>query len=127
MTRVGLLAVALLCGVVRVGANPVSERGEQIYRDICQGCHMPDGRGARGAGTYPALAQNARLASWQYAAITVLNGRNAMPAFAPMLTDTEVADVVNYLRLQFGNRYRGRVNGAEVASLPHPRGPAARE
>jgi mono/diheme cytochrome c family protein len=76
---------------------------------------------------YPALAQNARLASWQYAAITVLNGRNAMPSFAPMLTDAEVADVVNYLRVQFGNHYRERVSGAQVASLPHPRGAAARE
>jgi mono/diheme cytochrome c family protein len=127
VTRAGVLAVGLLFSVGEVGANPPAGRGEQIYHDICQGCHMPDGRGARGAGMYPALAQNARLASWQYAAITVLNGRNAMPSFAPMLTDAEVADVVNYLRVQFGNHYRERVSGAQVASLPHPRGAAARE
>jgi mono/diheme cytochrome c family protein len=125
MTKAGVLAIALLCSVSRVGANPEAEPGEQIYRNVCQGCHMPDGRGARGAGTYPALVQNARLASWQYAAITVLNGRNAMPSFAPMLSDTEVADVVNYLRVHFGNHYRKRVSGAEVAPLPHTRGPAA--
>ena len=32
--------------------------GEAIYRAICQGCHMPGGQGAIGAGAYPALAAN---------------------------------------------------------------------
>ena len=35
--------------------------GETLYRSICAGCHMPDGRGATGAGAYPALGRNAKL------------------------------------------------------------------
>ena len=31
--------------------------GEAIYRSVCAGCHMPDGRGASGAGTYPSPGQ----------------------------------------------------------------------
>ena len=30
--------------------------GAQIYSQICQGCHMPAGEGAVGAGHYPKLA-----------------------------------------------------------------------
>jgi mono/diheme cytochrome c family protein len=30
--------------------------GEAIYKGVCQGCHMPDAKGAVGAGAYPALA-----------------------------------------------------------------------
>src|ERR1700694_196956 len=56
--------------------------GEDIYSRICQGCHMPHGEGAIGAGHYPKLAANVTLASWQYVALTVLGGRNGMPAFS---------------------------------------------
>ena len=32
--------------------------GEDVYRALCQGCHMADRQGASGAGSYPALAGN---------------------------------------------------------------------
>ncbi|MEW9623409.1 c-type cytochrome [Rhodanobacter geophilus] len=35
--------------------------GQQIFEHICQACHMPDARGASGAGRFPALAGDARL------------------------------------------------------------------
>ncbi|HEY4294406.1 cytochrome c [Luteibacter sp.] len=79
--------------------------GEQIYTHICQGCHMPDARGAAGAGRYPALAGDGKLASAAYPAAMVMNGRGNMPAFGPTLTDAQVADVVNYVRTHFGNTY----------------------
>ena len=31
--------------------------GEELFTNVCQGCHMPDGKGAAGAGTYPSLAR----------------------------------------------------------------------
>ena len=55
--------------------------GEQIYDHICQGCHMPGGQGAVGAGFYPKLAANKKLVSWAFVALTVLDGRNGMPPF----------------------------------------------
>ncbi|HEY4973054.1 MAG TPA: cytochrome c [Steroidobacteraceae bacterium] len=105
--------------------------GEDIYNRICQGCHMPNGAGAIGAGHYPKLAASTPLASWQYVALTVLAGRNGMPAFsAPAnilwdgptvhLSDAQVADVVNYVRSHFGNAYKDRVSASQVAKLPHP-------
>src|SRR5258708_30270611 len=55
--------------------------GEQIYAHICQGCHMPGGQGAAGAGAYPKLAANKNFVSWRFVALTVLDGRNGMPPF----------------------------------------------
>ena len=105
--------------------------GEQIYNHICTGCHMAGGQGAVGAGFYPKLAGDPKLASWEYAAITVLNGRNGMPPFglpkeaaaqtrAIQLSDAQVADVVNYVRTHFDNKYKSHVTEKQVQALPHP-------
>lgn len=102
--------------------------GEAIYGQICQGCHMSGGRGAVGAGRYPAFAANPNLASSRYMAATILAGRRNMPAFARprrnefyfgavWLTDTQVANVINYIRGNFGNAYRDPITAAEVAAL----------
>src|SRR5690606_35679373 len=56
--------------------------GAEVYAQICQGCHMPIAQGAQGAGNYPAFANNPAMASSHYLAITILNGRRNMPAFA---------------------------------------------
>ncbi|HTW75145.1 MAG TPA: cytochrome c [Steroidobacteraceae bacterium] len=112
--------------------------GAVIYSHICQGCHMPEGQGAVGAGYYPKLAGDRALASWQYPALIVLGGRNGMPPFGlpadqvqqtrtVHLSDAQIAEVVNYVRTHFGNHYRDRVSARQIAGLPHPRyaGPAA--
>jgi len=102
--------------------------GAQIYAHICQSCHMPQGQGAEGAGRYPALAHDPALASWQYMALTVLKGRRNMPAFSAkhavaaffvpvMLTDAQVAAVINYVRTHFGNHYQDLATAAEVHAL----------
>jgi mono/diheme cytochrome c family protein len=105
--------------------------GAGIYSHICQGCHMPGAQGAVGAGHYPKLAGDPALVSWQYVALTVLNGRKGMPAFglpadevlktrSVHLSDAQVADIVNYVRSNFGNRYRDGITAKQVAALPHP-------
>ncbi|PWW49110.1 c-type cytochrome [Melaminivora alkalimesophila] len=87
----------------------VQQGGERLYRSICQGCHMPEGQGAKGAGFYPALAQNARLAAGPYPVYVVLQGLHGMPPFGERLDDQQVADVVNYIRTHFGNDYRDAI------------------
>jgi mono/diheme cytochrome c family protein len=102
--------------------------GEAVYSQICQGCHMPEGRGAVGAGYYPAFAGNPTLASTRYMAATILNGRRNMPSFEQhannefffpptWLTDTQIANVVNYIRSHFGNHYTDEISVADVAAL----------
>ena len=110
------LALSFPPGQVPLGKFEV-QGGENLYRAICQACHMPDARGAQGAGAYPALAANPRLATGAYPAARVLVGRGAMPALANSLTDEQVADVVNYVRSHFDNRYDDNVTPADVARL----------
>ena len=79
--------------------------GAGLFQAICQGCHMPDAQGAAGAGAYPALAHNAKLAAAGYPLVTVLKGRKAMPPLGSYLSDAQVTAVVTYVRTHFGNDY----------------------
>ena len=137
-------AALLLSGLLCIGAahaqssdNALYTRatlhnanGEAIFKNICQGCHMPDAKGATGAGTYPALTGNPRLASAPYMAATILFGRHDMPSFETKLTpsrgfddaklsDAQIADVINYIRTHFGNHYTDSISAAEVSAM-HP-------
>ena len=125
-------ALADSAGSAAGAARSASDRsGAEIYSHICQGCHQPEAQGAVGAGRYPALAGDPALVSWEYAAVTVLLGRHAMPALGRPtdptfvfgevhLSDAEIAAVVNYVRSHFGNHYRDRTTAEKIAALPHP-------
>jgi mono/diheme cytochrome c family protein len=90
------------------------QSGEQLFANVCQGCHMPDGKGAAGAGVYPSLAANKNLEAGGYPVYIVVRGQRAMPAFAAMMSDDQVAAVVNYLRTHFGNDYKDAVTAEDV-------------
>ena len=91
------------------------QSGEALYKGICQDCHMPDGRGGVGAGEYPALAKNPKLAEPGYPISVVTHGLKSMPAFGGALSDQQIADVVNYIRIgHFGNTYRDKVKPEDV-------------
>lgn len=92
----------------------VPKNGEVLYRSICQGCHMPDAKGAVGAGRFPALAGNEKLEASGYPVFVVLNGLRGMPGFGLSLDDEQVAAVVNYVRTHFGNNYRDKVSAGDV-------------
>jgi mono/diheme cytochrome c family protein len=122
-----LLALALVMTVATARAdeswptfgNPyvfTEQGGEAIYRSVCAGCHMPDGRGASGAGTYPSLAGDPRLAAFGYATGVVLKGRKAMPPFGDSLTNEQVAAVVSYICSHFGNGFANAPTVADVAA-----------
>jgi mono/diheme cytochrome c family protein len=91
--------------------------GESLYRAVCQSCHMPEGQGAQGAGMYPALAGNVKLAAASYPAYNVLQGRKGMPAFKTMLSDEQIAEVTNYVRTHMGNAYKDPITAADVKAM----------
>src|ERR1041384_7331499 len=125
--RAWVLAVALVAAGA-AGAQPSADGsvpradrcmerdGEAVFRNVCAGCHMPDGKGAQGAARYPALAANPKLAAGAYAVVMVVQGRAAMPSFAQYLDDAQIAGVVNYVRTHFGNNYTDTVSTADVRS-----------
>src|SRR5262249_46164139 len=96
------------------GYRFVEISGEELFASVCQGCHMVDAAGAAGAGTYPSLAGNPRLEAGDYPIYLVLNGRRGMPPFADMMSDGQVAAVVNYVRTHFGNSYPDAVTTKDV-------------
>lgn len=89
--------------------------GEKLYARVCAGCHMPDAKGAnQGPGFYPALAGDPNLAAPGYPLMVVLHGRHGMPAVGRMMNDDQVAAVVNYVRTNFGNKYKDKVTPAQA-------------
>jgi mono/diheme cytochrome c family protein len=91
--------------------------GESLYRASCQGCHMAKGEGAAGAGRFPALADNPRLASAAYPVYNVLHGLHGMPSFGKYMSDDQVAAVVNFTRTHLGNHYPDAVTAEDVRKL----------
>jgi mono/diheme cytochrome c family protein len=98
------------------GYRFVEMSGEELYVNVCRGCHMMDAMGASGAGSYPSLVANRNLEASSYAIDLVLNGRRAMPPFGEMMSDDQIAAVVNYLRTHFGNSYEDAVSAKDVQS-----------
>jgi mono/diheme cytochrome c family protein len=90
------------------------KRGKEIYTLHCQNCHMENGQGMEGVN--PPLAKTTYLKdakknigiilNGQTGEITV-NGKKYNALMLPMnyLSDTEVADVLNYVRNSWGNKY----------------------
>ena len=133
--------IALAAGAISLGANALAQSiapavfpgdadgafvtgskfseptGEKMYKRVCAGCHMPDAKGATGAGFYPALAGNPKLGAGAYPVTVVLKGMNGMPPVGAMMTDQQVADVVNYVRTNFGNHYSDAVSPADVQAI----------
>jgi len=96
------------------GFKFVEMSGEELFANVCRACHMSDGKGAVGAGTYPSLAGNRNLEASGYPVTVVVNGQRAMPPFGAMMSDDQVAAVVNYLRTHFGNNYQDAVTAEDV-------------
>ena len=91
------------------------ERGRSVYREQCEGCHGPQGEGARGA--YPALDGNRSVVldppanviravlSGGFQPATAGNPRPwGMPPFGHVLDDEATAAVVTFIRTQWSNR-----------------------
>src|SRR5690554_949231 len=93
-----------------------AKTGEALYDNVCAACHMDQGQGAVGAGYYPPLANNENLEAGGYPVYAILYGLKNMPALGQMMSDAQVAAVVNYLRSHFGNDYKDEVTAEEVAS-----------
>jgi mono/diheme cytochrome c family protein len=90
--------------------------GEDLFGHVCAGCHQPDAKGAIGAAAYPPLAADQKLASTDFLLGVLLDGLRGMPPLGSMMSDEQVADVVNYVRTHFGNSYADALSAADVAA-----------
>ena len=103
------------------GSGVTVADGAAVFQHVCQGCHQANAMGAEGAGAkFPALANNPKLETAGYPISMIENGHGGMPWFNGMLTDAQVAAVVNYVRSHFGNTYTDAVTEADVKSSHGP-------
>lgn len=95
-------------------ANPQMINGKKVFIDNCIACHVINGEGI--SSMIPAFKNNGTIQGQSSESMThiLLNGSKgaitrfnptgaAMPAFAWKLTDTQIADVLTYIRNEWGN------------------------
>jgi mono/diheme cytochrome c family protein len=81
------------------------DKGRQVYSNICQACHMPDGRGQTRVA--PSLVGSSLvLAPGEVTARILLQGKEGtiglMPPLGGVLSDDDVAAVLTYIRRDWG-------------------------
>jgi len=125
---IAILATAAITGpALADDASPTSagmsrgwefneQGGEELFVHVCAACHQPDAKGAAGAAAYPPLAADKKLASTEFMLTVLLEGQRGMPPLGQMMSDEQVADVVNYVRTHFGNSYAGAISAAQVSA-----------
>ncbi|HMI67502.1 MAG TPA: cytochrome c [Cyclobacteriaceae bacterium] len=125
-----LVAIAVMCsisvitmGQKRTDLQSSIARGKAVFENTCLACHQADASGVPNLAP-PLIKTSFVLGDKTKLINIILNGLkdveidgerydNPMPAF-DYLTDTEVADVLTYVRNNFGNK-AGVVKAEEVA------------
>jgi nitrite reductase (NO-forming) len=90
------------------------ERGKEVYILHCQSCHMENGEGIEGVN--PPVAKTTYLKDTKKNIGIILNGQsgevtvngkkyNAIMNPMNYLDDQHIADVLNYIRNSWGNKY----------------------
>jgi mono/diheme cytochrome c family protein len=102
--------------VMSRGWEFAEQGGADLFNNVCAACHQPDAKGAIGAAAYPPLAANTELASTDFVLAVLLDGLRGMPPVGSMMSDEQLADVVNYVRTHFGNSYAGAITAADVSA-----------
>jgi mono/diheme cytochrome c family protein/glucose/arabinose dehydrogenase len=79
--------------------------GQDVYKNICQACHQPDGRGQEKVA--PSLVGSPlALAPAEVPARILLNGKEGavglMPPVGSVLSDDQIAGVLTYIRREWG-------------------------
>ncbi|WMT91732.1 cytochrome c [Pelagibacterium sp. H642] len=79
------------------------EEGETVYANNCAACHGVEGEGGGG----PALVGSSVVEGRSAVIYQILFGAtdHGMPAFAPILSDQEIAAVATYIRNSWENDY----------------------
>ena len=95
------------------------DAGRDVYKNICQTCHQPDGRGQEKVA--PSLIGSPlALASPDIPARILLNGKEGpiglMPPVGSVLTDDQIAGVLTYVRREWGQT-ASPVDAATIKSV----------
>jgi len=99
--RTALVAL-LACGLIAAWASPAfADDAAATYKSKCAMCHGPDGKGtATGTkmGAHDFSSPEVKAESDAQLTETITKGKGKMPPYAGKLKDTEIKDLVTYIR-----------------------------
>jgi cytochrome c oxidase cbb3-type subunit II len=128
IVRHSLALAATFCLASFAGGRAFGDapKGQALYRAYCSACHQASGEGLPGA--FPPLKGSGVVTKDDatkhiHVVLDGLQGgkaggvvyTTAMPAFAAVLSDTEIADIIDYERSSWGNHGKP-VTAAQVAA-----------
>jgi mono/diheme cytochrome c family protein len=94
-----ILVVLLACGLVAVCASPAAAQdAAATYKAKCAPCHGADGKGGKMGTKDFASAEIAGLSDAQLTETITKGKPPKMPAYEGKLKDTEIKDLVTYIR-----------------------------
>jgi len=95
--RMGL-AVLLTCGLVAVcSSSAVAQDAAATYKAKCAMCHGADGKGGK-MGTRDFASADVKAETDAQLAEIITKGKGKMPSYDGKLKDTEIKDLVTYIR-----------------------------
>jgi mono/diheme cytochrome c family protein/glucose/arabinose dehydrogenase len=79
--------------------------GQELYRNLCQACHQPDGRGQDKLGA-PLIGSPLAVGPPEIPARILLHGKEGpiglMPPVGQLFSDAQIAAVLTYIRREWG-------------------------
>ena len=113
--RASLLFPAFVFCSSIAGAALAQDKGELLFLNNCAECHQRDGKGI--PNIYPALAGSEVVrGSAVDVALVMLIGRGEMPSFAGSIAYEYMANIINYVRNEWGNS-GGNISAETIANL----------
>jgi cytochrome c oxidase subunit II len=90
------------------------ERGAKVYASNCAACHQPNGKGA---GAFPTLDGSKMVLGPKAAQYNIMiNGKGAMPKWAGVISDGDIAAVMTYTRNAWGNKTGEIIQTQDIVS-----------
>ena len=93
------MAISLM---VLAGRASAQGEGEKVYKAKCASCHGADGVGATPAGKATKArdfcSEEVKKESDEEWTSIIVKGKNKMPSYDKKLTDSEIKEVVAYIR-----------------------------
>jgi mono/diheme cytochrome c family protein len=100
--NIQLFAVAAVLAVVLAPSLAHAQSAAATYKSKCAGCHGVDGKGNTGPGKALGVhdfgSDEVTKMSDADLAKVVADGRNKMPAYGKSLKETEIKDLIAYIR-----------------------------
>ncbi len=93
-----ILVVLLACGLIAVCSTAaVAQDAAATYKAKCAMCHGPDGKGGK-MGTRDFASPEVKAETDAQLIDIVTKGKGKMPSYTGKLKDTEIKDLVTYIR-----------------------------